>query len=74
MRNGAVGRKVDAWVASCEKIAQLLVIDNIDGPVVFSDPFDEMCTVVRDEYWYMKYKTNARLTTFQGLNGHNANT
>ena len=39
-----------AWVASCEKIAQLPVVDDIDGPVTFGDPFDKMCTVEIDQY------------------------
>jgi hypothetical protein len=68
-----VGGEFDAWAASCEKIAQFPVINDIDGPVVFGDPFDEMCAVVTVKYWYMNIKQK-QLTVLQGLNGHGANT
>ena len=46
MENGGVGRDLDAGVASCQKVLQFSVIDNIDGPVVFRYPSDKMCATL----------------------------
>ena len=46
MQNGGVGGDLDAGVASCQKIPQFSVVDDIDGPVVFCYPFDEMCATL----------------------------
>ena len=35
MQNGGIGGEMDAGAASCQKVLQLSVVDDIDGPVVF---------------------------------------
>jgi hypothetical protein len=41
-RNGGVGGDLDAGAASCQKIPQLSVVDDIDGPVAFRYPLNKM--------------------------------
>ena len=35
MRNDGVGGELDGGAASCQEVAQLSVIDDVDRPVVF---------------------------------------
>jgi hypothetical protein len=37
---------LDAGAASCQKVPQFSVVDNIDGPVVFRYPSDKMCATL----------------------------
>ena len=44
IRNDGIGEELDAGAASRQKILQLSVIDDVDGPVIFRQPFNKMCT------------------------------
>ena len=48
MGNSEVGGQLNARATGCEKIVQFPVVDNVEGPVVFSDPFDKVGTVVNE--------------------------
>jgi hypothetical protein len=41
-RNSGIGGELDTGAASCQKFPQLSVVDDIDGPVVFRQPFKKM--------------------------------
>jgi len=43
IRNEGIGGELDTGVASCQKILQLSVVDDVDGPVIFCQPFNKMC-------------------------------
>jgi len=43
-QNGGADRDLDAGAASCQKVPQLSVVDDIDRPIIFRYPFNKMCT------------------------------